>query len=276
MQLNALILVGGKSTRMHKDKFSLSYRNKTQLAYLEDLLKPHCDDVLISCREEQELESKLKRVNDLYKSTGPTSGILSAMKSTTTIHWLVIACDLPYLEEETITELIKAHKSQKPLATCYLNPIKNWPEPLCTIYSPNAFIPLEENYKNDIFCPRKFLFQNLDSIQTLELKNSLHLNNANSPEDYEEAMTYLNQTKSEKKVTLKYFAAMRDHTDCQEEAIETSANSVHDLFKLLNEKYKFPIEQKNLRVAINEEYKEFSSPIIEGTTIVFIPPVAGG
>ena len=78
------------------------------------------------------------------------------------------------------------------------------------------------------------------------------------------------------KIKIIYFASLRDASKKSHEEYETNAQSIQDLFLDLNKKYKFKINQDQLRVAQNEEYVPFENPLNSGDTIVFIPPVAGG
>ena len=78
------------------------------------------------------------------------------------------------------------------------------------------------------------------------------------------------------KITKKYIAALREGTQKMDEQLETSFKTVEEIYQQLQEKYHFPIERKNLRVAINSEYANFTDSIKEADVLVFIPPVAGG
>jgi molybdopterin converting factor subunit 1 len=78
------------------------------------------------------------------------------------------------------------------------------------------------------------------------------------------------------KINIIYFASLKDQSNKSNEKIQTESKTVDDLFNELNVKYSFKVPKNNLRVAINEEYKEFSSKLNENDTVVFIPPVAGG
>ena len=75
---------------------------------------------------------------------------------------------------------------------------------------------------------------------------------------------------------IEYFAAMREQAGKSHELLETSAKTPKELLKELKSKYHFSLGEKELKVAINEEYSHFSSILQDGDTIVFIPPVAGG
>ena len=65
--LNGLVLAGGKSKRMGRDKSSIQWHGKEQQYYMADLLKPQCNEVYISRRQEQEAEKK-KKYKILHRS----------------------------------------------------------------------------------------------------------------------------------------------------------------------------------------------------------------
>ena len=77
-------------------------------------------------------------------------------------------------------------------------------------------------------------------------------------------------------VNIIYFASLRDASQKSNERYTTESESIDSLFDELHEKYNFSLSKKDLRVALNEEYVDFSSKFNNGDTIVFIPPVAGG
>ena len=78
------------------------------------------------------------------------------------------------------------------------------------------------------------------------------------------------------KVTIKYFAAIREATGKDEEVVHTTAKNPSELLQQLKQQYIINFKEAHLKVALNEEYVSFSSPLTERDTVVFIPPVAGG
>ena len=78
------------------------------------------------------------------------------------------------------------------------------------------------------------------------------------------------------KIKVKYFAAIRELVGISGELIETNASTPSELFTILKEKHSFEFEESALKVAINDEYADFSQTLSELDTVVFIPPVAGG
>ncbi|MBT3980811.1 MAG: bifunctional molybdenum cofactor guanylyltransferase MobA/molybdopterin-guanine dinucleotide biosynthesis adaptor protein MobB [Bacteriovoracaceae bacterium] len=184
----ALILAGGRSKRMNSDKGALSYHGKSQVSHLYDLIKEFCSEVFVSCRDDQAQASHMDgipKIFDLIKDKGPMGGIISAMEYDRQANWLVVACDLPFLNQGTLQKLFNDHNPYK-VATCFINPEKGWPEPLCTIYSPKARAKLYQYMGMDMNCPRKVLFNS--EICALELDDQLALENANTPQAFEQAM----------------------------------------------------------------------------------------
>jgi len=87
-------------------------------------------------------------------------------------------------------------------------------------------------------------------------------------------------TKSEyfqvKKITIQYYAILREQRGIDEEQIETAAQTACELYAELKEKYCFPLEQNSLKVAVNDEFSEWKTALNSGDAVVFIPPVSGG
>ena len=69
---------------------------------------------------------------------------------------------------------------------------------------------------------------------------------------------------------------IRDKTGIDEESINTPAKNPRELYHLLNEKYSLPLDENHLRVAINNSFEKFDTPLKENDVVAFIPPVAGG
>ncbi|MBE9549205.1 MAG: MoaD/ThiS family protein [Proteobacteria bacterium] len=78
------------------------------------------------------------------------------------------------------------------------------------------------------------------------------------------------------KLTIEYYAQLRDEAGCGSEATETSCLNPAELFAELNARYSFSLKQAQLRVAINDSFAHWDSPLNEGDLVVFMPPMAGG
>jgi molybdopterin-guanine dinucleotide biosynthesis protein A len=185
--LNGLVLSGGNSTRMRKDKGSINYHGTTQRKYLYNLLNNYCVRTYVSLNDEQakNTEEDLPFIKDTFLNLGPTGGILSAFQSNPDRAWLTVACDLPYLSEATIKYLIE-HRNPAKAATCFLDPAGEFPEPLITIWEPKAYHILLIFLSQGYTCPRKVLINS--DIQILQAPDTSEFKNVNEPEQYQQAL----------------------------------------------------------------------------------------
>ncbi len=183
--LKALVLTGGKSSRMGTDKSNLIYHSTPQYLHLYELLKRlQVEEVLISCRAEQraEYESEgLKILEDRMIDMGPLGGILSAFMQEPCTAWLVVACDLPLVDADLIMQLLESRDPAKS-ATAFLNEEFHLPEPLLSIWEPKiyseALLWLSWGYS----CPRKVLINT--NCKLLNAPDGGKLANINTPAEY--------------------------------------------------------------------------------------------
>jgi len=184
--LYGLVLAGGKSVRMGYDKGAIRWHRVEQRYYVADMLKNVCDDVYISCREEQinEINSHYKTLPDTYPGSGPHIAILSAFQAKPNVAWLVAACDLPLLDLPTLQFLIQNRDATK-IATTFKSPFDGLPEPLITIWESASFEKLQAHISDGFNCPRKALIRNEALVKILTPPNPDALMNANTPEDAE-------------------------------------------------------------------------------------------
>ncbi|MBC7659526.1 MAG: molybdopterin-guanine dinucleotide biosynthesis protein B [Chitinophagaceae bacterium] len=182
--LHGLVLAGGLSSRMGRDKSLLPYEGRPQALRALDLLQSLEIPAFLSLRAEQwseEARASLPIITDQFLGLGPFSGILSAMQSAPNAAWLVLACDLPLLQSPVVKHLIAMRQPQK-LATAYRSVSDGLPEPLCAIYEPAMRMRLLEALGLGLSCPRKVLLNTASVI--LDPIDSLALTNVNTPDDY--------------------------------------------------------------------------------------------
>ena len=78
-------------------------------------------------------------------------------------------------------------------------------------------------------------------------------------------------------ITVLYFASLADKAGRDQEVINLDpAATLTDLFIQLDSQYQFNRSPSELRVAINDNFADWSQAIHSGDRIAFIPPVAGG
>ena len=79
-----------------------------------------------------------------------------------------------------------------------------------------------------------------------------------------------------KTLTVRYFALLKDKSGKSHEEIQVNADSPRELFAHLDKLYHFEMETEFIKVAVNDEFADWSSPLESGDEIVFLMPVAGG
>jgi molybdopterin-guanine dinucleotide biosynthesis protein A len=189
-RLNGLVLAGGKSVRMGHDKSVIDWHGKKQRYYLADLLKYHCTDVYISCRpgQQDEMDAGYKTIADTFTGLGPYGAILSAFRQEPDAAWLVIACDLPLMDINTL-EYLATNRNFSALATTFESPHDGLPEPLVTIWEPKSYPVLLSFLSQGYTCPRKVLINS--EIHILQAPVPGALVNVNTPEEKEKVKNIL-------------------------------------------------------------------------------------
>jgi molybdopterin-guanine dinucleotide biosynthesis protein A len=180
--LYGLLLSGGASQRMRQDKAALAYRGEPQLLRAWRLLQAVTGHTFVSVRESQRddaLRATLPQIVDSYDAVGPVAGILSAQERHPDAAWLVLACDLPLLDSDTLRRLIDA-RDPHAFATVFASSHDGLPEPLCAIWEPRSHALLRQRYENGSYCPRKALMQS--NIILLPAPGEA-LDNVNTPEE---------------------------------------------------------------------------------------------
>jgi molybdopterin-guanine dinucleotide biosynthesis protein A len=277
-----LVLSGGLSTRMQRDKATLSYHGQTQLERAMSLLEPRVQRAFVSVRPGQNdpVRARFPQIVDTREGLGPIAGIMAAQARYPEVAWLVLACDLPFLDEATLDHLLAARdpaRAATAFRASHPNPKHNGlPEPLCAIYEPASRAAILAQVAAGKDCPRKFLI-NADT-KLIDQPNPRALDNVNTPEEYGAAMASLNPESGadRKHITVQYYALLREQAGRSDEAVVTAARTPRELYEELQARHPFSLAPEMLRVAVNAEFGEWTQKLADGDSVVFIPPVAGG
>ena len=168
---------------MGTDKALLETDGETQLSRTVALLERHLERVFVSARPDQAAEperARFEQIVDRYDDLGPVAGILSAMHLHPEVAWLVVACDLPNIDDRTLGHLLEQRSPDRPF-TAYRSSRDDLPEPLCAIYEPGAAEVVAGFVDAGIKCPRKMLIRS--DTHLLAQPNPVALHNVNTPED---------------------------------------------------------------------------------------------
>ena len=107
MKAAAIILSGGKSSRMGTNKALLKINEKTNIERIADTLKPLFDDIILVTNNPESYEFLgLKMVKDHYPGMGPLAGVHAGLTHSNYDVNVIIACDMPFVSGELAQTLV--------------------------------------------------------------------------------------------------------------------------------------------------------------------------
>ena len=160
---SCIILCGGQSRRMGKDKGSLIIKDKPMIKYILSTLNNEIDEVIIVLNDNKRIDKymefinpedysyKLKFVEDKIKNKGPISGILTGLENISSEYAIVFPCDNPFVTKNTIQTLFNELRDNIQAVVPYHDPENKLKtsEPLHSIYNKNIIPIINELILND-------------------------------------------------------------------------------------------------------------------------------
>ncbi|WP_025642264.1 molybdenum cofactor guanylyltransferase [Schnuerera ultunensis] len=144
----AVILAGGKSTRMGFDKQLLKINERRLIDNLRRKLNKMFDDiVVVTNRSEYYLGFPDKITKDIIVGKGPLSGIHAGLKASYSQYVYFVACDMPNINLNYIEYMKKELKDLK-VKACVTR-YGEWIEPFNAFYSKNMIEDIEEHLSNN-------------------------------------------------------------------------------------------------------------------------------
>ncbi len=146
-----LVLAGGKSRRLGRDKAGLLFFGGNLLANAVMLLRRVVRDVLVAGRDPGPFGLDLPWLLDDPPGQGPAGGILTALRHTG-MPCLAVSCDLPFMDEATLRRLL-AVRDKRPegtLMTTFRQEETGFVEALTSVYEAEAVSRLEEALARDV------------------------------------------------------------------------------------------------------------------------------
>lgn len=78
------------------------------------------------------------------------------------------------------------------------------------------------------------------------------------------------------RLTVLYFASLRDAAGTASESVEADARDLRGLYEALRERHGFVLPVERLRVAVDGAFARWDEAPRAGSEVAFIPPVSGG
>jgi molybdopterin-guanine dinucleotide biosynthesis protein A len=142
-QTAGIVLAGGKSTRLGRDKASEILLDRSLLQRAIDCLDGVVDEIIVVKARQQSLPATISNtlvqvVEDAYPGTGPLGGIYTGLIAAEAPAAVAVACDMPLLQPALLAELLRLLPGHDLVA-----PIKEaLPEPLCAAYAKSCIDPV--------------------------------------------------------------------------------------------------------------------------------------
>jgi len=194
--ITGIILAGGKSSRLGKEKGLCDFKGKALVSYAIDTLKPLCGQMMISANyfPEKYAAFGIPVIADETKDIGPMGGIFSCLRKSNTRHNLVLSCDTPFVNTAVFQFLLKALKNEQVLTPAHETFLI---EPLSAYYNINVIGNMETAIRNnqfkmmDLFKQVRFKSINMD--EKLPFFSDFLFLNLNTPDDLEKANAIKNE-----------------------------------------------------------------------------------
>lgn len=192
MKTAAVILAGGMSRRMGRDKAALPFGEETMLSRLIRIYRPYFDLTAVSVNSAGRFDTcGALEVVDRHPGDGPMAGLEAAFLDTGADLIFLTATDLPFGDPALAQYLIKARGDHD---VCLIRSDKGL-EPLFAVYSSSCLGVVRESLKEG----RRSMFNVLRQMDTLELTGEdlpqfdlgCILRNVNDPEEYARALNQL-------------------------------------------------------------------------------------
>ncbi len=149
--ITGIVLTGGKSKRMGKEKGLCYFRGQALVAYAIQTLQPLCGEIILSANNKFEEYRNFGHqvVSDVFPDTGPMGGLYSSLLASKSDLNLVISCDTPFVTTSVYEDLLSHQDLWQAIVPLHEN---GYIEPLTACYHRNCLPAIlsqlqTENYK---------------------------------------------------------------------------------------------------------------------------------
>lgn len=264
MTFSICILTGGQSSRMGTDKSQLYFHGEKLIDKMLRISREFSDDVFIAGRPCRTI-TPTTFYEDIETEKGPLSGILTAITHSKHDFVLVLACDMPFISENTLQWLSKEQKllDNETIAFASVNGNDHY---LAGFYHRSLLEDINTALNSDNLRVRQLL--NTNVFKTLNVPNELSMGftNINTPEDLD--------TFGAMKIKIIAFGQAQEMIGEKELQWITEKTDVSGLREELVSK--FPaLKSLSFRLALNETLVD-NAELNMNDTVAILPPFAGG
>ena len=201
LEITALVLAGGKSTRMGRDKSRLRLGDKTLLERALEVVEPLCQEVVLVTAKGQSLDwlpgdHTFKSVQDLHPERGPLGGLYTGLKASVTHYNLVVGCDTPFLNRCLLAFLAEQARTYDAVVPM----VHDRPQPLHAVYSQrcleaaDGLLSRKDAGLRDLLAAVNTKYVSQEEVARYDSRLTSFFN-VNTPSDLEEAERLLESRK---------------------------------------------------------------------------------
>lgn len=192
MKAAAIILAGGKSSRMGQNKALLKINEKTNIERIQETLKLRFDDIILVTNEPEEYSFlELKMAADHYPGMGPLAGVHAGLLASDYDINFIVACDMPFVSVELANVLVNQCRDYDAVIPV----INGKQQPLFSVFKKAAAAKVAERIETGQLRMKHLLEQlnvlyvtekELQMYSTMDLEKVFF--NMNHPHEYEDAI----------------------------------------------------------------------------------------
>lgn len=197
-ELTGIVVCGGTSSRMGRDKSLLKYHDQEQRYHIADMLSHFCKEVYLSLNETQTQttsNTSYKAFTDLpeYRNCGPITALLTAYHFLPEHNLVVVGCDYPLLTHEEFEGFVTSlnnHTTSK----AFYNEEGGFYEPLLAYYAASMARVVKVHFEYENTSLQHILKESGAERYIPKDKNSIK--SVDDPASYEQVKEWIKQNKN--------------------------------------------------------------------------------
>lgn len=197
MKIGAIILSGGKSSRMGTNKALLKINEKTNIERIMNQLRDFQEIILVTNEPKEYEFLNVKMTMDQYPGKGPLAGLHAGLLASACEANLLVACDMPFITSDLAHLLIEKIGEDDAVIPV----INGKQQPLFSVFKQNVIKKIEDCIENDRLRMKQLLegihvhyMSDDDFIQYRLDELERIFFNMNNPIEYEDAKKWAKES----------------------------------------------------------------------------------
>lgn len=174
-----MILAGGKSSRMGRDKGLIEWKNKPWVLHVINAVEPLCSEIFIATNAEEYSTFGYHILKDKKKGQGPMEGLVNSFNYCSTPYLLVLSCDIPLIDTSVLQKLCKNELKEH----IRIFNVDDHLQPLTALYHSSSFSKVMRSYHDGELSITKAIKPLDKEVLTVKDKDKHYFSNINYPKD---------------------------------------------------------------------------------------------